>query len=180
MNEELPKLFADLDAVTRDIQTAFGRLSSEQVNWKPNPDTWSVAQCLQHLIVINTAYFPLLEAVARGEHRPSLWTRVPLLPRVFGRMVLKAVRPEGRHRFKTSPRFEPSASRIDEVVARFEAHQQDLVAHMRMTEHLDLRKVIITSPVASGVTYSLLDAYRIVVAHERRHLAQARRVREPH
>jgi len=43
---------------------------------------------------------------------------------------------------------------------------------------LDLRKVIITSPVASFATYSLLDAYKILVAHERRHMTQAKRVME--
>ena len=35
---------------------------------------------------------------------------------------------------------------------------------------------IITSPAARGVTYSLLDAYRIILVHEQLHLAQAGRV----
>jgi hypothetical protein len=39
-----------------------------------------------------------------------------------------------------------------------------------------LKKIIITSPVASFVTYSLLDGYKIIVAHEQRHFAQAKRV----
>jgi hypothetical protein len=40
--------------------------------------------------------------------------------------------------------------------------------------------IIITSPFAGAVIYSLLDAFRLVVAHERRHFAQARRVMETH
>ena len=47
---------------------------------------------------------------------------------------------------------------------------------MRMTEELDLRNIVITSPVMSLMTYSLWDAYKIMVAHERRHMAQAKRV----
>src|SRR5919112_472867 len=43
---------------------------------------------------------------------------------------------------------------------------------------VDLRRTMVTSPVAAVATYSLLDAYRIVVAHERKHFEQARRVTE--
>jgi hypothetical protein len=34
---------------------------------------------------------------------------------------------------------------------------------MKATEHLDLQNIIITSPVASAITYSLMDAYRVIV-----------------
>ena len=39
-----------------------------------------------------------------------------------------------------------------------------------------VRGLKVTSPVSPVATYSLLDAYRIVVAHERKHFEQARRV----
>jgi hypothetical protein len=47
---------------------------------------------------------------------------------------------------------------------------------MRATEGADLRGLKVTSPVSPVATYSLLDAYRILVAHERKHFEQARRV----
>ena len=49
---------------------------------------------------------------------------------------------------------------------------------MRATDGADLRGTIVTSPVSPLVTYSLLDAYRIMVAHGRRHFEQAQRVTE--
>jgi hypothetical protein len=49
---------------------------------------------------------------------------------------------------------------------------------MKATEHLDLEKIIITSPALGMVTYSLMDAYRIIVVHEARHFQQAKRVTE--
>ncbi len=61
------------------------------------------------------------------------------------------------------------------MIVRFVRHQGEMAALMRATEGADLRRTIVTSPVA---TYSLLDAYRIVVAHERKHFEQARRVTE--
>jgi hypothetical protein len=41
-----------------------------------------------------------------------------------------------------------------------------------------LRRTVVTSPVTAVATYSLLDAYRIIVGHERKHFEQARRVAE--
>jgi hypothetical protein len=49
---------------------------------------------------------------------------------------------------------------------------------MRSLENKDPAETIITSPFASVVVYSLLDAFRLIVAHERRHFAQAQRVME--
>jgi hypothetical protein len=41
-----------------------------------------------------------------------------------------------------------------------------------------VEKIVVTSPAVSAgfVTYSLLDAYRIIVVHEQRHFQQAKRV----
>jgi uncharacterized damage-inducible protein DinB len=177
MNEELSKLIDEAHAISAEAQTVFGHLSQEQLNWKPAPEEWSVAQCFDHLIVTNSGYFPLVKKIADGQYEPSFRERLPLLPRAFGSIVLNAVQPEAQRKFKAVPKFQPSSSAIQgDILARFTTHQEDLVKHMRMTEELDLRKIIITSPVMSLMTYSLWDAYKIMVAHERRHMAQAKRV----
>lgn len=179
MNDELPGLIDEARAIASEAQKTFGHLSTEQVNWKPHADEWSVAQCFEHLIAINAAYFPHIRKIARGEYRRSLRERLPLLPRLFGSMVLKAVQPGAPRKFKTNPAFQPASSAIDgDIIARFKAHQQEVIEHMTMTENVNLREAIITSPVASLATYSLLGAYKIIVAHERRHMAQAGRVME--
>ncbi len=65
------------------------------------------------------------------------------------------------------------------VIEQFAAHQGELAELMRATAAgVDLKRTVVTSPVSGFVTYSLLDAFRIVVMHERRHFAQARRVTE--
>jgi hypothetical protein len=69
----------------------------------------------------------------------------------------------------------PDATRAG-TVADFLAMQRTLVELMRASAALDLDAIIVTSPVAVFVTYTMLDAYRIIVTHERLHIAQARRV----
>ncbi|HZJ47286.1 MAG TPA: hypothetical protein VFD63_26145, partial [Pyrinomonadaceae bacterium] len=58
----------------------------------------------------------------------------------------------------------------------FVQQQSELVTRMTASASLDLEKIVITSPVARVVTYSLMDAYRIIVVHEERHFQQAQRV----
>ena len=176
-NGEIGALVAELRAVGDEASQVFGRLSPAQLYWTPSAEQWSVGQCFDHLIVTNTCFFPDMRKVAAGEYRSSWWARVSPLSGLFGRFVLKSLDP-GQGRKTKAPRvFEPAKSDVDAgVIARFVQHQAEVAALMRATEGADLRGLKVTSPVSPVATYSLLDAYRIVVAHERRHFEQARRV----
>jgi hypothetical protein len=176
-NGELDGLVAELQAVASDASKVFGGLSAVQLNWKPSAERWSVGQCFDHLIVTNRTFFPAIEKVAAGTFQSSLWGRVSPLSGFFGRLILKALDPERGRKTKAPRVFEPSQSEVAaDVIKQFEAHQGELSARIRATAGADLRGLKVTSPVSPVATYSLLDAYRIVVAHERKHFAQARRV----
>lgn len=174
---EIDGLVTELQAVAEDAVKVFGGLSPAQLNWKPSAEQWSVGQCFDHLIVTNRCFFPDLERVASGKYKSSLWGRVSPLSGFFGRLILKALDPEKGRKTKAPRVFEPSKSDVAaDVIERFTAHQTELSTRMRATAGADLRRLKVTSPVTSVATYSLFDAYRIVVAHERKHFEQARRV----
>lgn len=169
----------EAEAIERDVRHAFGALTPEQLEWTPAPGRWSVGQCLEHLIVMDAAYWPVFERIERGEHRPGLLRRLPLLARMFGALVHRAVLPESTRRFPTSPAMNPSVGSVaPDVVGRFAEHQHILIAHMRRLGEAGAEDVPIPSPIAAVATYSVRDAIRIVVAHQRRHVLQARRVTE--
>ena len=43
-------LITRIDKTTEDFTKSFGSLTPEQMNWKPNPQVWSIAQNIDHLI----------------------------------------------------------------------------------------------------------------------------------
>jgi hypothetical protein len=175
VNEEVPALMAEASAIAADAARRFGRLNRDELNWKPQTGQWSVAQCFEHLIKINSLYFPQLRRIEEGGYAPSWRDRVPWLARFFGSMILRAVQPGARRKFKAAKHVEPSTSAIDgDIIARFTDHQREVIAHM--TGRRDLSAVVVTSPVAPIAFYSALDAFKILVAHERRHMDQAERV----
>jgi DinB family protein len=180
-NLTLPQIYDEAEAVAGDAKILFGHLNSDQLNWKPAADSWSVAQCLDHLVSINHEYYPVFDRILKGEYRKTFLHGMPFLPAFFGRVMIKAVSPESQRKFKAPGAARPSSSSIDpQIVDRFIAHQRETLGRMKSLEGRGPSGIIITSPFAGAVVYSLLDAFRVVVAHERRHFAQARRVMETH
>ena len=175
----LPQIYDEAEAIARDAQTLFGHLGAQQLNWKPAADSWSVGQCLDHLIAINRAYYPTFDQILKGRY-PRTWRhRLPFLPGLFGRVMIKALSPVVRQKYKSPGPARPSASSIDpSIVARFITQQHETLARMKSLENHKPARTIITSPFSNVIVYSLLDTFRLIVAHERRHFAQAERVLE--
>ena len=164
--------------IAAEAKSTFGRLTPTQLNWKPSAERWSVAQCFDHLLTTNKGYFPPIEGVIGGI-KPTFWERLPLVPGLAGKLLIKSLDPKSTRKIKAPKKFQPVQSDISaSVIDDFVDQQARIVEKMKATEHFDLEKIIITSPVAAAVTYSLMDAYRIIVVHERRHFAQAKRVTE--
>jgi hypothetical protein len=175
---DLPSLIAAANNVAAEAKSAFGHLSSSQLNWKPSAERWSVAQCFDHLITSNKGYLPIIDDVLAGK-KQTFWESMPLVPGLGGKLLLKFVDPASARKVKAPKRFKPGQSEISaSVINDFIEQQTHITEKMRKTGHLNLEKIVITSPAASAITYSLMDAYRIIVSHEHRHFQQAKRITE--
>ena len=176
----LNKVTDDLSSVAVEATQAFGGLSPAQLNWKPDEKSWSVAQCLDHLITTHSQYFSLFERLSSGKAVPTTWEKISPLSGFFGRFLIKSLDPANLKKMKAPGKAQPSASEIDDdIVKRFSEHQQQLIDHLqKITSDLDRAKTIVTSPLLSIVTYSLDDTLTILVVHCQRHIGQAKRVVE--
>jgi hypothetical protein len=163
--------------LAQDVEHTFGHLTDWQLNWKPRPDQWSVGQCLDHLIVTNTTYFSQFEQLTKGQKQATLWERLPLWPRVCGKLMHRVVAPETARPVKAPQIFQPSGSPVGpQIVSAFVTHQDELISWIKATGNLDRQRTILTSPVTSFITYSLQDTLRIILAHEKLHIQQAKQV----
>lgn len=181
MNDELTTLINEARTIADDTRSSFGMFSKDQLNWKPSAERWSVAQCFDHLITTNKGYLPIMESVRRGNKQTRFLERLPGLPGLAGKLLIKSLDPASTRKLKAPKNFQPAQSDIGaEVINDFISQQEQVVEGMKSTSHLDLEKIIVTSPAASFITYSLMDAYRIIVVHEQRHLQQARKVTDEH
>ncbi|MDA8015968.1 MAG: DinB family protein [Thermoanaerobaculia bacterium] len=180
MNDRIRNVTEDLERVSAEAKQRLGELSAEQLNWKPAPDRWSVAQCIDHLIEAHQRYFPLFRRLANGEVRMTLWERLSPFSGFFGRFLIKSLHPDNQKKMKTTPKAAPSNSDLgDRIITRFLEHQEELSEHLRaLPDDLDAENLIVTSPFLNFLTYSVDDTYTILVVHCQRHLGQAIRVTE--
>ena len=178
-HSDLSIVLAEGRLVTDETMRAFGQLSAEQLNWKPSEEEWSIGQCFDHLIISNRPYLPIIEEIRQCKRHPRAWERVPLLPRCFGNLLIRTLRADSGRKVKARPAFYPSTSHINvEILTNFIEQQDRLLNLMEATRGLNLDGITITSPVVNFITYSLMDAYRIIVVHEQNHFVQATRVME--
>jgi hypothetical protein len=109
----------------------FGRLSGGQLNWKPSEGEWSIGQCFDHLIISNRPYVRIFEEILAGRRQQRVWERIPLLPRLFGKLLINTLRPDSGRRAKARPAFYPSRSYIaPAIIATFLEQQEGLLRLM--------------------------------------------------
>lgn len=113
-----------IDTSTQEFVEAFGKLTTEELNWKPNSKTWSIAQNIDHVILFNETYFSIIESLLKGTYKTPFLGRFKGLVSFFGKTVLKGVQPDQKKRMKTFPIWKPAKSEISvEILNQFKAHQ---------------------------------------------------------
>lgn len=168
-----------IDEITQQFTQKFGSLSTDQLNWKLDPNTWSIAQNIDHLITINETYFPITDAIREGNYRLPFTAKFGFLVRFFGNQILKASKPERKNKMKTFPVWEPASSGVPAgIMERFEAHQEALKNWIEDAQDLAAQGQVISSPANKYIVYKLAKAFEIIVNHERRHFNQAKEVYE--
>ena len=168
---------AHLDQITELFFANFGSLSAEQLNWKPNWQTWSIAQNIDHLIVVNETYYPVLTSLKKGTYKTPLIAKVGFIVSFLGKTILASVSPERKKKMKTFPFWEPAASQLkDDILKEFEKHQTELKLNIEASKEFVEKGVVISSPANKNIVYKLETAFDILVSHEQRHLEQAKEV----
>lgn len=114
-----------------------------------------------------------MESVKAGTYKVSWTAYIPFFPSMIGKLILKYSKPGSKKKISTAPIWEPTSSDLPlSTVEDFVSLQDRLRDFILSFAELDLKKVIIGSPLNRNFTYSLEDVFHIIVAHEERHLAQ--------
>jgi hypothetical protein len=168
------ELAEKLEEVTNTVVAQFSALSHHQLNWKPEPSKWSIAQCLDHLITSNRAYFPVFDDILNERYQLSFLQRLNPFKKTFGPMMIKSLGPQPARKFKAPKIFEPSASELPAaIVQNFIGHQGEIKNYFHRLQRLAISDIVMASPVTGLITYTVSDALQIIAGHEQRHINQA-------
>lgn len=183
MTPELEDMLRQLEAIKKEGQTVAAGLNDAQFNWRPAPGRWSIAECLQHLNVGVRATLPAFDrAIAEGRAQGKLAPgRGPFRYGLFSRMMASSMEPPPRFRMRTQTIFAvaPNATyKADRLLPEFFAVRDLLGERVRAADGLDLARIRAVSPANRLIRPSLGAYLQFMLAHDRRHLWQARQVRD--
>ena len=160
------------------VQNEFASLSYAQLNWKPGADRWSIGQCLDHLIISDCLYFPAFKMIVAGRHRMSFWESWSPFTGLFGKLMVNQVGEKPNRKIKAPKILVPTESNIDAgILERFQKHLDSLIEFMIDCRNADIDRTHISSPVNRFITYSLRNAFLLLVQHEHRHISQGVKVK---
>lgn len=176
MDERIEQVKSELKAVADDAAATFGSLSETQLNWKPAADSWSIAQCLDHLIKTDGQFDPEFLSIASGTRKNTTWQSISPFSGMMGRFLVKTLDNDAKKAKAPSKDIVPPSEIEAGIVDRFRSHIETVATGIEACSGVDRKKTILSSPFLRVLTYSLDDALTVLVAHHRRHVRQAKRV----
>jgi hypothetical protein len=178
-NPHLAQVAAELLVVADEVNN-FKKLSKTQFNFKPSPKSWSIAECLQHLLLIyQTRYEPQLKKKFVGTPLPANEKKIPYQATLWGNFIIGIVNPEKKTKIPTLKKFKPASSDFElDLIDTYLNYLTDLQGFIAKSDGLHLNKITIASSISDFLTVNLGDYFRIEAFHHQLHLRQAKRVME--
>lgn len=169
---ERDRAMSDLHATRKKFLDSVAGLSEAQWNFKPDANTWSVAECAEHIARSEDYIFQMItDKIMKSPATPEKREEV----KDKDQMVLKVI-PDRSQKFKAPEPLVPT---------RRWPSQQELIDHFKQSRDLTITYVQSTQEdlrdhFAPHPALKLLDAYQwilMISAHSDRHTAQLNEVK---
>jgi hypothetical protein len=178
VNAELERVLYQINVVRQECEGLIDGLNEANFHWNPPDGGWSIAQCVGHLNTTNRIFLPIFEEGIRKGRAENRLSAGPYSYSWLSRYMFRVMQPPVKRRFSAPKKFEPGPQKpIAGILAEWDTTHARLEELVRQADGLDLEKIKVPSPVTSLIKYNLGMAFWIQTAHDRRHLWQAREVR---
>lgn len=144
-------------------------LSEEQLNFKSSPESWSIANCVEHLTISENAFDMMVKGALESPADPSKRSEVKMTDEQILAMISSREK-----KVKTPESFEPSGKfgTYEETLDVFKTKRKEHIKYIKTTED-DLRNHYGSFP------FGTLDTYQVFLfmsGHTERHVKQMQAV----
>ncbi|MGZ3937905.1 MAG: DinB family protein [Flavisolibacter sp.] len=159
-------------AAAEHLQTA----DPVKLNYAAAEGSWSVAQVLEHLNAYNRYYLPVIEkSMIHISKDTSAW----FIPGFWGNYFTKMMMPKNvydiKNKMKAMKSYTPSSGlNVEAVFKEFIQHQNKLLQLLDVAKRRNLNSIRIPLSISKLIRFKLGDTFRFLIAHEQRHMIQAR------
>ncbi|MDN5202498.1 DinB family protein [Fulvivirgaceae bacterium BMA10] len=167
--EERSKAIDHLKTSQSDLMKTIKGLSEEQLKFKPNDETWSIEECVEHIAISESAIFGIVEMSLKAEADPAKRDELKFSDdQVIGLITNRDQKVKTREEFKPQNNF----GSFDGSVKKFKEKRNDNIKYVKSTGD-DLRNHYFEFP------FGLVDSYQVILflsGHSVRHTSQIKEI----
>jgi hypothetical protein len=160
-----------MDELTRtkeSLMKSINGLSNEQLNFKSSPESWSIAECVEHIAISENTIWGAVDGALKQPADPARRAEVKVSDTDVVTMVT-----DRTNKVKTKEIFEPKGATLEESVKDFTEKRNAHLEYVKNTND-DLRNRYAQFP------FGTFDAFQVIIfmsAHTARHTAQIEEVK---
>lgn len=174
----LDEYIAELQRQSEQARVLANGLDEARLNWQPEGGKgWSIAQCLDHLVIMNGFYATALQ-VAAADNRSQLHPgKFPIQPSGWLTcLLIRFEEPPPKLKLLAPRKISPPSRLSSTILVDFEAMQNQLIGFVHEWGESDLGDLRVRDPLFP--MHLTADTQLLIIgAHNRRHLWQAEQVR---
>jgi hypothetical protein len=177
--EFLHNCVQELSLIPETVQEEFSYLSEKQLNWQPNPKSWSILQCLYHLIVSDATYDEVFKKILNKYPKNSVNKEVKFS--WLGKWLINSINPQNVNKLSAPKKFQiPKSSNLskEDVLKNYLERVEILKNYFIDFQGLDLNTIYLSSPALWILRYNLSACIQILTYHHLRHNLQAMKVKQ--
>lgn len=180
LTQELADLQDQFAAVKADASDLANGLNFAQFIWRPEASRWSISECMAHLNIVGDRYVRALEPTIAEAKARGRTGRGPFGYGLIGKWILSNTEPPPKRKFNaarlsSTPLPDQPITAVLPTLLHLQGQMERLID---AADGLDLRRIKVPAPGLGPVKVNLFVTLAWIVAHERRHLWQARQVRQ--
>lgn len=166
------------DLIKKDIDRIddFYSIPKDLISLKPEPDSWSACEIIQHISKFNGLYMEQIDkAIQSGKNVKANGQQFK--PRFIYRQFIRFLEPPYKIKTKTiAPMYPNDTSDVNPEKPINDLKESNLEINKRIEsfreQQLDMNKIKGKNPVLQWVPMSLAEFILILEAHQRRHFWQ--------
>lgn len=172
---ELQSLLDQVDACEREAERLLADMDDESINRAAPDGGWGVAQCLDHLALMNEFYLRDWHDAVRAAVSSRRGPFAGLKPTFIGAWFAKSLEPPVKMKAKAIAAVRPGARFTrDEILRRYKASHDGYRDLVRSAAAVDVNRIVGRNAIVRRVKMRLSTVLLVIPAHDRRHLWQAK------
>ncbi|MBA2747071.1 MAG: DinB family protein [Flavisolibacter sp.] len=173
------ELLDQLKADVRQLISAAEHISemdAVKLCYQPEKGKWSAVQAVEHLNMYNRYYLPAIEReLVQIPKEINAW----FVPGFFGNYFTNMMMPKNvyeiKNKMKAMKGYRPDRSiSAEQAFTEFLQHQHKILHLLELSEKRNLETIRIPISISKLIRLKLGDTFRFLIAHEQRHMIQAR------